>query len=108
MQQSTGDATAGKAIFAAACSRCHGDSGSGGSAGALNTRGFLALVSDQLLRRIMITGRPDLGCPDFVQSGTESSLKRPLSSNDIANVVALMGAWRTQEEKALLGGPQDE
>ena len=108
MQQSTGDATAGKAIFAAACSRCHGDSGSGGSAGALNTRGFLALVSDQLLRRIMITGRPDLGCPDFVQSGTESALKRPLSSNDIANVVALMGAWRTQEEKALLGGPQDE
>ena len=105
VQQASGVAASGKAIFAAACSRCHGESGSGGSAGALNERGFLALVSDQLLRRIMITGRPDLGCPDFVQSGTESSLKRPLTGADIANVVALMDAWRSQEEKALIGGP---
>lgn len=108
VQQASGVAAAGKAIFAAACSRCHGESGSGGSAGALNERGFLALVSDQLLRRIMITGRPDLGCPDFVQSGTASSLKRPLTGPDIANVVALMGTWRSQEEKALIGGPEDE
>ncbi len=103
--QVSGMPTAGEAIFAAACSRCHGESGSGGSAGALNDRGFLALVSDQLLRRIMITGRPDLGCPDFVQSGTESSLKRPLTGADIVNVVALMSAWRAAEVEALVDGP---
>ena len=105
LPQASGMPTAGKAIFAAACSRCHGDAGKGGSAGALNERGFLALVSDQLLRRIMITGRPDLGCPNFVQSGTESSLKRPLNGNDIANVVSLMSAWRAGEVKALVDGP---
>lgn len=105
LPQVSGMPTAGEKIFAAACSRCHGESGSGGSAGALNDRGFLALVSDQLLRRIMITGRPDLGCPDFVQSGTESSLKRPLTGADIANVVALMSAWRAAEVKALVDGP---
>jgi len=105
LQQATGEAAAGKVIFAAACSRCHGEDGKGGTAGTLNERGFLALVSDQLLRRIMITGRPDLGCPDFVQSGSESSLKRPLTGVDIANLVALMNAWRSGEEKALVDGP---
>ena len=101
----SGAAGAGKSIFAAACSRCHGDAGKGGSAGALNNRAFLELVSDQLLRRIMITGRPDLGCPNFEQSGTESSLGRPLTGTDIANVVALFGEWRSKEEKELIDGP---
>jgi mono/diheme cytochrome c family protein len=101
----SGTAAAGKAIFAAACSRCHGDAGKGGSAGGLHNRAFLALVSDQLLRRIMITGRPDLGCPNFEQSGTESSLGRPLTGTDIANVVALFGEWRSKEEKELIDGP---
>ena len=93
-----GNAAAGKRIYAAACSRCHGADGAGATAGALNTPAFLELVSDQLLRRIMITGRPDLGCPDFVESGTQSDLGKPLSSRDIANVVALMQKWRGGKE----------
>ena len=31
------------------------------SGGAINAPAFLALISDQALRRIIITGRPDLG-----------------------------------------------
>ena len=103
--QSPGNAAAGKALFTAACSRCHGDAGKGGSAGALNNRAFLDLVSDQLLRRIMITGRPDLGCPDFVEAGTESSLRRALTGTDIANVVALLGKWRSKKDKEMIDGP---
>jgi len=103
--QSSGNAATGKAIFTAACSRCHGDAGKGDSAGSLNNRAFLDLVSNQLLRRIMITGRPDLGCPDFVEAGTGSSLGRPLTGTDIANVVALLGEWRSKKDKELIDGP---
>lgn len=92
-----GNPVAGKQIFTAACSRCHGTDGEGATAGALNRTAFLDLVSDQLLRRIMITGRPDLGCPDFVESGTKSDSGKPLSSDDIANVVAFMRAWQTRQ-----------
>ena len=99
-----GTADAGQAIFMAACARCHGDQGKGGSAGALNNRAFLTLVSDQLLRRIMITGRMDLGCPDFQQAGTESSLGRPLTDIDIANVVALLSEWRRDQTKKMIDG----
>ena len=31
----------------------------------MNEPDFLALVSDQALRRIIITGRPDLGMPNY-------------------------------------------
>ena len=49
-----------------ACASCHGEDGRGGkSAGAINDPSFLALISDQALRRYVITGRPDLGMPDY-------------------------------------------
>ena len=91
----SGNASEGKQVFATVCARCHGTDGAGATAGALDNHAFLELVSDQLLRRIMITGRPDLGCPNFVDSGTQSDLARPLSSGKIANVVALLGEWRS-------------
>ena len=50
-------------LFARACAECHGADGNGGDmAGAINDPAFLALISDQALRRLIITGRPDLGC----------------------------------------------
>ena len=36
--------------------------------GAINDPNFLALISDQALRRYVITGRPDLGMPDLCRS----------------------------------------
>ena len=59
-------------VFARACASCHGEQGQGGiydgdrrkPAGAINVPEFLALLSDQALRRLIITGRPDLGMPD--------------------------------------------
>jgi cytochrome c oxidase cbb3-type subunit 3 len=56
-----GEREAGKAVFSRVCSGCHGDSGKGGDmAGAINQPAFLALISEQALRRIVLTGRPDL------------------------------------------------
>src|SRR5262249_32643792 len=65
-----GNQEQGRAVFARACASCHGDRGQGGqyggkSVGAISDPDFLALISDQALRRYVITGRPDLGMPNY-------------------------------------------
>jgi mono/diheme cytochrome c family protein len=84
-------AEGGAKVFKRACARCHGEDGLGGKEGAVNNRAFLALVSDQMLRRIVITGRPDLGMPDFRGQHSDD---RPLTEQEIADVVALLVSWR--------------
>jgi mono/diheme cytochrome c family protein len=86
----------GKEIFARACAKCHGSQGQGEDrgAGAINDPSFLALVSDQALRRLIITGRPDLGMPSFNdKAGRQADLK-PLKSDEIDDLVALLASWR--------------
>ncbi len=82
-------------LFARACVDCHGDRGEGSeSAGAINNREFLALASDQLLRRIIITGLPALGMPDYKSADQRETEFKPLSSADVDELVALLGQWR--------------
>ena len=57
---------------------------------------FLALISDQALRRIVITGRPDLGMPDYADRKGRPEGFQPLTSEDVANLVALLADWRRQ------------
>ncbi|MBM4067801.1 MAG: c-type cytochrome [Planctomycetes bacterium] len=83
------DLANGKAVFAQACASCHGDKGQGTkSAGAINQPAFLSLVSDQLLRRIIITGRPDLGMPNYQENAGD------MSANDIRDLGGLLNSWR--------------
>jgi cytochrome c oxidase cbb3-type subunit III len=84
----------GQTLFAAACAKCHGPEGAGGGAGRLNERDFLALVSNQTLRRIIITGRSDLGMPNFAMATGRPHDFRPLSSTDIDDLVTLVASWR--------------
>jgi mono/diheme cytochrome c family protein len=89
---------AGATVFARACAACHGDKGQGvkqgdGLARTIDEPAFLALVSDQVLRRICITGRPDLGMPDYAHREKDPDYK-PLTSQDVANLTALLSAWR--------------
>ena len=89
----SGDATRGAELFAATCARCHGEDGGGGpKAGPLRDPAFLALVSDQFLRRIVITGRPDLGMPDYRRE--REGADRPFDDQEISDVVTLLGSWR--------------
>src|SRR2546430_9371045 len=61
-----GDVGRGRAVFASACARCHGDDGRGGPrGGGVADSSYLALVSDQHLRTTVIAGRSDLGMPDW-------------------------------------------
>jgi cytochrome c oxidase cbb3-type subunit 3/ubiquinol-cytochrome c reductase cytochrome c subunit len=89
----------GARVFARACAGCHGSQGQGANdgerqVGAINQLAFLALISDQALRRYVITGRPDLGMPSFDGHNGRPAEFHPLSSAEIDNLVALLASWR--------------
>jgi cytochrome c oxidase cbb3-type subunit 3 len=89
----TGDAQRGLAAYKTFCESCHGTDGRGGQkASAISDDSFLALVSDQSLRTIVIAGRPELGAPDW-----RGNLPgRPMSDQEITDVVAWLGSRRVQ------------
>jgi mono/diheme cytochrome c family protein len=101
--KSNGDWQAGLTVFQMSCANCHGDKGRGidrpGSPRlALKDRTFLALSSDRVLRRYVITGRPDLGMPDFRGKEGRGDAFTPLSATDVADVTALLAHWRTSDQ----------
>ncbi len=59
---------------------------------------FLDLISDQALRRIIITGRPDLGMPTYHDKDMRPGDFEPLTSAEIDQLVALLSARRTPSE----------
>ena len=89
--KSTGDPQRGEVAYKAYCESCHGSGGSGGSKGsAVTNDSFLALVSDQGLRTIVITGRPELGAPDW----RGNMPGRPMSDQEVTDVVAWLASHR--------------
>jgi mono/diheme cytochrome c family protein len=96
---SAGDKQAGARWFAQICARCHGEEGQGmrgqkGKAGPLHSAAFLGLISDQALRRIVITGRSDLGMPDYRKLGETRPGGRALDSREVSDIVAYLTSWR--------------
>jgi len=91
--RTTGNAARGEIAFGTYCASCHGAEGQGGSkASAIMNDSFLALVSDQGLRTIVITGRPDLGAPDW--RGNVPG--KTMSDQEITDVVAWLASHRVQ------------
>src|SRR5262249_37305739 len=94
-----GDRDEGARVFARACADCHGKEGEGVERDGrlrrkINDPAFLALISDQALRRIIITGRPDLGMPAYDGTAGRPGDFRPLTSAQIDDLVALLASWR--------------
>jgi cytochrome c oxidase cbb3-type subunit 3/ubiquinol-cytochrome c reductase cytochrome c subunit len=94
-----GNLDEGAGVFALACAGCHGRQGEGGEyrgrrVGAINEPAFLALISDTALRRTVITGRPDLGMPAYDGTEGRTDTFRPLTSEQIDDLVALLVSWR--------------
>jgi mono/diheme cytochrome c family protein len=90
--QALGNPQRGADAYQTYCSSCHGVDGRGGDkASSIVDGSFLALVSDQELRTIVITGRPELGAPDW-RGDVEG---RPMSAQDISDVVAWLSSQRS-------------
>jgi cytochrome c oxidase cbb3-type subunit III len=95
--QSAGDPQRGANVYRTYCSSCHGGDGRGGKASSIVEGSYLALVSDQQLRTIVIAGRPELGAPDW-RGDVEG---KPMSDQEITDVVA----WLAAKRAALPGQP---
>ncbi len=91
--KSAGNVAQGAIAFKTYCESCHGPGGHGGTKGsAITDDAFLALVSDQGLRTVVITGRPELGAPDW--RGDVPG--KPMSEQEITDVVAWLTSQRAQ------------
>jgi len=87
-----GNAQQGDAVYATFCASCHGK---GGQAGSVTDPAYLSLISDQGLRTIVITGRPDFGAPDW----RGNVRGRPMTDQEITDVVAWLSSQRPSHEQ---------
>lgn len=90
-QPATGNVKQGAVAYETYCAACHGPDGRGGStASAITDDSFLALMSDQGLRTIVIAGRPELDAPDW-RTYVEG---KPMSDQEVTDVVAWLASHR--------------
>jgi cytochrome c oxidase cbb3-type subunit III len=85
-----GNPDRGAQVYAASCQSCHGAGGKGGTAGSVVDASYLALVSNQYLRTIVIAGRPDLGHPDWKNAAGG----QPLTPQQVSDIVAWLASKR--------------
>jgi mono/diheme cytochrome c family protein len=91
-----GDIEHGQQAYGVFCARCHGANGEGGTGearsgklGSIVDPSYLALISNQNLRSIIIAGRPDEGKPDW-----RSNAAQPMTDQQITDVVAWLASKR--------------
>jgi cytochrome c oxidase cbb3-type subunit 3/ubiquinol-cytochrome c reductase cytochrome c subunit len=95
---SRGDATQGKAAFQIYCARCHGVDGTGISPGGQQCDAigsivdptYLALITDQGLRDIVVSGLPGEGMPDWREDVTGN----PMTDQNVTDIVAWLASQR--------------
>jgi len=93
--KTAGNVDHGELVFGTYCASCHGSGGGGTPRGsAITNDSFLALVSDQALRTIVIAGRPELGAPDW--RGNLPGRPTPMTDQEITDVVAWLASRRTE------------
>ena len=81
-----GDATRGRELFQTSCASCHK-----ASKQEIASPDYLALVSDQALRSMIVAGRPDIGQPDWRNDRPGA----PLSDQDVSDIVRYLASLRT-------------
>jgi len=96
-----GDGARGQEAFGVFCAGCHGAAGEGSTGdaksgkaklGSIVDGSYLALISDQGLRSIVIAGWPDEGMPDWRTHRTQ-----PMTDQQITDIVAWLASKRTSE-----------
>lgn len=101
-----GDVARGQQAFTASCARCHGAAGEGiqtadhkqGSAsdsisGSIVDPSYLALISDQALRSIILAGLPGRHMPDW-RTDSAQPHAQPLTDQQVTDIVAWLASHR--------------
>jgi cytochrome c oxidase cbb3-type subunit III len=78
----------GREIYGEQCALCHGSSGQGAVASALNSKNFLENASDQIMFETVRAGRPGTIMPAWAQDNGG-----PLTDEDIRDLVNFMRFW---------------
>ena len=86
LQGEKGDASRGQQDYDTYCLSCHQR-----STQQVSSPDYLALVSNQALRTIIIVGRPDIDHPDWRQDKPGT----PLSSQDVTDIVTYLETLRS-------------
>lgn len=91
-----GEPARGAQLFTASCSQCHGAQGTGSPSakppiGSLVDPAYLALISDQALRSLIVAGQPEQGMP-----GSDQLRPSPLTDQNVTDIVAWLASHRTQ------------
>jgi cytochrome c oxidase cbb3-type subunit III len=90
-QAKAGESHRGEQTYRARCAGCHNNSPDE----EITSPVYLALVSDQGLRTIILAGRPDIGQPDWRHDAPGGKLSTPLTASDVDDVVAYLASLRT-------------
>jgi cytochrome c oxidase cbb3-type subunit III len=89
-----GNPQQGEAVYSTFCASCHGNGAKGGpKAGSVTNGAYLSLISDQGLRTIVISGRPDFDAPDW-RSNVPG---HPMTDQEISNVIAWLASQRPKQ-----------
>jgi mono/diheme cytochrome c family protein len=80
------DAVFGQRLFEQYCQACHGPSGAGDVAVALNQEGLLSRVGNDFLIQTLLNGRGNTAMPAWFH----------LEDKHLADLVALLSSWRTK------------
>jgi len=88
-QPAGGDAKRGEQVYQARCASCHENA----AREQVSSAAYLSLVSDQVLRTVIVAGRKDIGQPDWRLQGVKGSTG-PLSGQDVTDVVTYLGSLR--------------
>jgi len=89
--KSVGDAARGQAA----------DGNGGPKAGSIVDHAYLSLITDQGLRTIVITGRPDFNAPDW----RNNVPGHPMSDQEISDVVAWLASQRPNRAVGVAANP---
>lgn len=81
----------GLKLYRSRCTVCHGETGEGKIGPSINNQAVLSIVSNEFLHDTIVRGRPGTAMPAW----------RQLSSEDVADVIALLRSWQTQPAQEL-------
>lgn len=87
----TPSAAIGMKLYRSRCTVCHGENGEGKIGPSINNQAVLRVVSNEFLHDTIVRGRPGTAMPAW----------RQLTSEDTADLIALLRSWQLEPAKVL-------